>query len=118
MVDDWEKPYEEDGVTLGPDDALRREREKSKALKVEKLQLKDAAEKLKAENEALIKTNQSLGQKLNFLTNQSVQEGNSDSIHPSSIFQAGRNPSVKLLFFLLAFNLTAVGILLIFLLKQ
>ena len=58
MGDDWEKPYEDDGVTLGPEDALRREIEKSKTLKVEKLQLKDAIEKLKAENDALLKTNQ------------------------------------------------------------
>ena len=30
MIDDWEKPYEDDGVTLGPQDALCREIEKSK----------------------------------------------------------------------------------------
>ena len=55
MDDDWGKPYEDDGVTLGPEDALRREIEKSKTLKVEKLQLKDAIEKLEAENDALSK---------------------------------------------------------------
>ena len=42
MDENWKKPYEEDGVTLGPEDALRREIEKSKVLKVEKLQLKDS----------------------------------------------------------------------------
>ena len=25
MEDNWENPYEEDGVTLGPEEALRRE---------------------------------------------------------------------------------------------
>jgi len=44
MKDDWENPYEEDGVTLGPEEALLRETEKTKALKVEKLQLKDTIE--------------------------------------------------------------------------
>ena len=39
MEDNWENPYEEDGVTLGPEEALLRETEKTKALKVEKLQL-------------------------------------------------------------------------------
>ena len=67
MGDDWEKPYEDDGLTLGPENALNREIQKSKTLKVEKLQLKDTIEKLKAENDALLKTNQSLNQKLKLL---------------------------------------------------
>jgi len=48
MEDNWENPYEEDGVTLGPEEALLRETEKTKALKVEKLQLKDTIEKLQS----------------------------------------------------------------------
>ena len=118
MGDDWKKPYEDDGVTLGPEDALRREIEKSKTLKVEKLQLKDAIEKLKAENDALLKTNRSLEQRLDSLTDQSVEGNNSDLVQSSPIFQAGQTPSMGWLFFLLTFNLAAVGILLTFLLRQ
>ena len=31
MEDNWENPYEEDGVTLGPEEALLRETERTKA---------------------------------------------------------------------------------------
>ena len=118
MGDDWKKPYEDDGVTLGPEDALHREIEKSKTLKVEKLQLKDAIEKLKAENDALLKTNQFLEQKLNSFNNQSAKGGNSDPDRYSPIFQAAQTPSMRWPISLLIFNLAAAGILLIFLLKQ
>ena len=118
MVDDWGKPYEDDSLTLGPEDALLREIEKSKALKVEKLQLKDAIEKLEAENDALAKTNQSLEQKLNSMTGQLAKGGNSDPVPYPSIFQAAQVPSMGWPIFLLIFNLAAAGILLIFLLKQ
>ena len=71
MEDNWENPYEEDGVTLGPEEALLRETEKTKALKVEKLQLKDAIEKLQNKNDTLVNVNNSLEQKLISLTEQS-----------------------------------------------
>ena len=119
MIDDWKKPYEDDGVTLGPGDALHRETEKSKTLKVEKLQLKNAIEKLKAENNALSKTNQSMEQKLKSLADQSTENGNSDPDRYSPIFQAATQiPSIRWPIFLLVFNLAAAGILLIFLLKN
>ena len=76
MEDNWENPYEEDGVTLGPEEALLRETEKTKALKVEKLQLKDTIEKLQSKNDTLVNVNNSLEQKLTSLTEQS-----SSSIH-------------------------------------
>ena len=117
MGDDWKKPYEDDGVTLGPEDALRREIEKSKTLKVEKLQLKDAIEKLKAENDALSKTNQSLEQKLNSLTDQSAEDVHSNPNRHSTIVQTNQTPNMRWPFFLLVFNLVAAGILLIFLIK-
>ena len=118
MGDDWKKPYEDDGVTLGPGDALHRETEKSKTLKVEKLQLKDVIEKLEAENDALSKTNKSLEQKLNSLTGQSAGDDNSDPVQYSPISQAAQTPSMRWPFFLVVFNLAAAGILLIFLIKQ
>ena len=48
--EDWKEPYEENGITLGPEEILRREIEKSKNLKVERLKLKDEIDKLQAEN--------------------------------------------------------------------
>ena len=56
MKNDWDKPYEDDGVTLGPEDALHREIEKTKALKVEKIQLKDHAPTI----QIAVKTSQTL----------------------------------------------------------
>ena len=44
--DDWEETFDDNGITLGPEEILRREIEKSKNLKVERLQLKDEIEKL------------------------------------------------------------------------
>ena len=38
--DDWEETFDDNGITLGPEEILRREIEKSKNLKVERLQLK------------------------------------------------------------------------------
>ena len=43
MTDEWQDISEDDGITLGPEEALAREIAKSKALKVERLQLKDCA---------------------------------------------------------------------------
>ena len=118
MENNWEKPYEDNGVTLGPDDALRRETEIIKTLKVEKLQLKDTLEKLKAKNDTLAKTNQVLEQKLSSLTDQLEGNINSYPVQDSATVQAGQTITRRWSFFLLAFNLVALGILLIFLLKQ
>jgi len=61
----WQEQFEDDGITLGPEEALQREIHKSKSLKVERLKLKDQNEKLqyvvnrlKQENEALKKNGQ------------------------------------------------------------
>ena len=109
MKDDWEKPYEEDGVTLGPEEALLRETEKTKALKVEKLQLKDTIEKLRSKNNALANVNNSLEQKLRSLTEQSSSSIRleTDQIH-----------TLKWAYLLLIFNLTALIILILFHIKQ
>ena len=118
MENNWEKPYEDDGVTLGPEDALRREIEKIKALKVEKLQLKDTLEKLRIKNDALVKTNRVLDQKLNSLTNQLEGKANSYNIKNYATVQSGQTLNKGWSFFILAFNLAALGILLILFLKQ
>jgi len=105
MEDNWENPYEEDGVTLGPEEALLREIEKTKTLKVEKLQLKNANEKLQSENETLVNVNNSLEQKLTSLTEQS----------PSNIhLQTDQPHTLKWAYLLLIFNLTALITLILF----
>ena len=111
MNDDWEKPYEDDGLTLGPEDALSLEIQKSKNLKVEKLQLKDTIEKLKAENNALLEANQLLNLKLEPFIKQSNRD-NTSNISPTDQIS-----NIRLSFFLIFFNLIALGILIIFLLK-
>ena len=96
MEDNWENPYEEDGVTLGPEEALLREIEKTKTLKVEKLQSK---------NETLANVNNSLEQKLTSLTEQS----------PSNIhLQTDQPHTLKWAYLLLIFNLTALITLILF----
>jgi hypothetical protein len=56
----WEEPKEEDGLTLGPEETLQREIEKSKTLKVDRLRLRDEIEKLKTEKYDLVEKNQQL----------------------------------------------------------
>ena len=108
MEDNWENLYEEDGVTLGPEEALLRETEKTKALKVEKLQLKDTIEKLQSKNDTLVNVNNSLEQKLISLTEQS-----SSNIH----LETDQTHTLKWAYLLLIFNLTALIILILFNLK-
>jgi len=105
MEDNWENPYEEVGVTLGPEEALLRETEKTKALKVEKLQLKDTIEKLQSKNNALANVNNSLEQKLGSLTEQS-----SSSIR----LETAQTHTLRWAYLLLIFNLTALIILIFF----
>ena len=108
MEDNWENPYEDDGVTLGPEEALLRETEKTKALKVEKLQMKDAIEKLQSKNAPLVNANNSMEQKLTSLTEQP-----SSSIH----LETDQTHTLRWAYLLLIFNLTALIILILFNLK-
>ncbi|HIE42734.1 MAG TPA: hypothetical protein EYP95_05870 [Nitrospinaceae bacterium] len=57
MNEHWEEPREDEGLTLGPEETLQREIEKSKALKVERLHLRDQIDKLKAEKDDLEQKN-------------------------------------------------------------
>jgi hypothetical protein len=108
MKDNWENPYEEDGVTLGPEEALLREIEKTKALKVEKLQLKDTIKKLQNKNDILANLNNSLEQKLTSSNKQSLSNIN---------LKTGPIHTLKWACLLLIFNLTALTILILFHLK-
>ena len=72
MNENWEEPLEEDGLTLGPEEALQREIEKSKTLKVDRLRLRDEIEKLKAETTDLTRKNHLLKERLTALGNPSA----------------------------------------------
>ena len=63
MSEEWLDTPEDDGITLGPEEALEREIAKSKALKVERLQLKDQVERLTDQNRSLRNQLEDLKQK-------------------------------------------------------
>ena len=65
----WEEPLEENGLTLGLEESLQREIEKSKSLKVDRLRLKDEIEQLKAQKEELKEKNYQLQQRIEELNN-------------------------------------------------
>ena len=65
----WEEPLEENGLTLGPEESLQREIEKSKLLKLDRLRLKDEIEQLKAQKEELKEKNYQLQKKIEELNN-------------------------------------------------
>ena len=71
MNDDekWEEPLEDNGLTLGPEETLQHEIEKSKSLKVDRLRLRDEIEQLKAQNKELKEKNQQLHQRIKALNN-------------------------------------------------
>lgn len=110
--EDWKEPYEEDGITLGPEEVLRREIEKSKNLKVERLQLKDQIEKLQAENTHLARKNQSLEEEINTARSTSNKGPAPIQSQPHS------GPYKMWSVFLLIFNTCALTILLYFLLQK
>ncbi len=119
MTDEWQDIPEDDGITLGPEEALAREIAKSKALKVERLQLKDQVERLTAQNRALSDQLEALKQK------QKSSPGDREhSTHETNASNSGPpQPANRFLpnrwaFILLAFNLAAIGILLLFLLQR
>ena len=66
----WEEPLEDSGLTLGPEETLQREIEKSKYLKVDRLRLKDEIEKLKEQKENLQEKNRQLHKRVNALSNE------------------------------------------------
>jgi len=77
MNDDekWEEPLEDNGLTLGPEEALQHEIEKSKSLKVDRLRLRDEIAQLKAQNKDLEEKNQQLHQRIKALNNDVSSSG-------------------------------------------
>ena len=70
----WKEPMEEDGLTLGPEETLQKEIEKSKTLKVDRLRLRDEIEKLKSEKSDLSQKNQQLKDRLTKLENSAFEK--------------------------------------------
>ena len=66
----WEEPLDDNGLTLGPEETLQREIEKSKSLKIDRLRLKDEIEKLKEQKEKLQEKNNQLHKRVNALSNE------------------------------------------------
>lgn len=81
----WEEPKEDDGLTLGPEEALQREIEKSKTLKVDRLRLRDEIEKLKTEKADLTQKNQRLREKVKALENSATSPGKFESSSPNAL---------------------------------
>lgn len=80
MNENWEDPPDDDGLTLGPEEALQREVEKSKALKVDRLRLRGEIEKFKTEKADLIQKNQHLKKRISALeSHPSSEEANNSS---------------------------------------
>ncbi|MBI4384283.1 MAG: hypothetical protein HY579_09655 [Nitrospinae bacterium] len=101
----WDEQREDDGLTLGPEDALRKEIEKSKSLKVDRLTLRDEIEKLRAQNASLNKKYQNLKQE-----NEEVREKMElDKLSPEP--EKPPVPFPPLAYYLLVFNLLAIGFL-------
>jgi hypothetical protein len=116
MTDEWQDIPEDDGITLGPEEALGREIAKSKALKIERLQLKDRVEKLTAQNRALRDENDALKKHQQARSSDSSEKA--DIPTPAASQPANRFLPNRWAFILLIFNLTAIGILLLFLLQR
>jgi hypothetical protein len=119
MTNEWQDTPEDDGITLGPEEALEREISKSKSLKVERLQLKDQVERLAAENQALRDENEILRQKRQGSPGGLEHSPDAtDALHSDAPPPANRFLPNRWAFFLLVFNLAAIGILLVYLLQN
>ena len=103
MNENWEEPLEEDGLTLGPEEALQREIEKSKALKVDRLRLRDEIEKLKAETTDLTRKNHLLKERLTALGNPSANPEKESAFSRNILIFALVFSSLALLWFMTKF---------------
>ncbi len=119
MTDEWQDTPEEDGITLGPEEALEREIAKSKSLKVERLQLRDQVERLTVQNQSLCDQLEAFKQKPEDSPENPEHSSNTpNSQHSGTPPPANGNLPNRWAFFLLVFNLTAIGLLLIYLLQR
>ena len=95
----WENPLENDGVTLGPEEALQREIEKSKSLKVDRLRLKDEIEQLKVQTAEIKDKNSQLQERIKALSEQVTS-----SRYPEK-YVLKKNMTIAMLIVILIFSL-------------
>ena len=101
MNDDqkWENPLENDGITLGPEEALQREIGKSKSLKVDRLRLKDEIEQLKVQTAEIKDKNSQLQERIKALSEQVTS-----SRYPEK-YVLKKNMTIAMLIVILIFSL-------------
>ena len=101
MNDDqkWENPLENDGITLGPEEALQREIEKSKSLKVDRLRLQDEIEQLKVQKAEIKDKNSQLQERIKALSEQVTS-----SRYPEK-YVLKKNITIAMLIVILIFSL-------------
>ena len=101
MNDDqkWENPLENDGITLGPEEALQLEIEKSKSLKVDRLRLKDEIEQLKLQKAEIKDKNSQLQERIKALSEQVTS-----SRYPEK-YVLKKNMTIAMLIVILIFSL-------------
>ncbi|PIQ95906.1 MAG: hypothetical protein COV67_12385 [Nitrospinae bacterium CG11_big_fil_rev_8_21_14_0_20_56_8] len=103
--DRWDDAFEDGGTTLGPEEALKREIEKVKALKVERLQLRDQIEKLQQQNARLAARHRELEEQHTLHSDPSTRHFLPPPLKPRVVFPAQWG------IFLLLFNLGALALL-------
>ena len=101
MNDDqkWENPLENDGITLGPEEALQREIDKSKSLKVDRLRLQDEIEQLKVQKAEIKDKNSQLQERIKALSKQVTS-----SRYPEK-YVLKKNITIAMLIVILIFSL-------------
>ena len=101
MNDDhkWENPLENDGITLGPEEALQREIDKSKSLKVDRLRLQDEIEQLKVQKAEIKDKNSQLQERIKALSEQVTS-----SRYPEK-YVLKKNITIAMLIVILIFSL-------------
>lgn len=118
MDEEWNDLPESEGITRGPEEALEREIARSKALKVERLQLRDRVDTLQKKVERLSAENERLRQEQTAAIPKAAG-GDTPAPRPSTPATPTR-PMVprSLAWALLLFNLAALGVLLTLLLQR
>ena len=120
MDGEWDDQFEEDGITLGPEEALQREIEKSKSLKLDRLQLRNQVEKLQAEVRDLTVKVRMQEQEIarNARQSPTAEALSAENIISRSAPANGSQIRRGLVLFILIFNISAIGALLYFQLQK
>ncbi|MGV7221622.1 MAG: hypothetical protein ACQ9MH_08865 [Nitrospinales bacterium] len=118
--DEWDDNYEEDGVTLGPEEALQREIQKSKSLKIDKLQLRNEVEKLQLEVHDLTLKVHMQEQELTRVRLKETPKEQTNTQNQAIPSNTGDKRQIPrfLVLFILFFNILAISLLLYFKLQK